>query len=96
MSGRASRDKGNRREREFAHLLDGQRVPLSGAMDGYKLHVVALGMTWQVKARANGWRTLYADLCGHDALAVKPDRQQWLVVIPATKFLEMVNGERVR
>ncbi|MED0979771.1 hypothetical protein P4T48_09415 [Bacillus paramycoides] len=33
--GKSQRDKGMRREREFASLIGGARVPLSGAMDGY-------------------------------------------------------------
>ncbi|EOP85982.1 hypothetical protein IGM_04357 [Bacillus cereus HuB4-4] len=34
MSDRKSKQKGNRREREFAKLIGGARVPLSGAV-GY-------------------------------------------------------------
>ncbi|WP_423748387.1 hypothetical protein [Bacillus cereus] len=33
--GKSQRDKGMRHEREFASLVGGARVPLSGAMDGY-------------------------------------------------------------
>jgi hypothetical protein len=43
----------------------------AGAMNGYKGDVVALGLTWQVKALASGYRTLYAALDGHDALSLR-------------------------
>jgi len=42
MSGRKSKQKGNRREREFAKLIGGTRVPLSGAVDGYANDVKGL------------------------------------------------------
>ncbi|PFF38983.1 hypothetical protein CN335_12420 [Bacillus thuringiensis] len=35
INGKSQRDNGMRREREFASLIGGARVPLSGAMDGY-------------------------------------------------------------
>ena len=58
--GRAEMEKGRRREAEFARLVGGQRVPLSGAIGGEFAQDVALSNGWrgQVKSRANGWRTL--------------------------------------
>lgn len=82
--GLASRQKGARREREFAALVEGERVPLSGAAGGsFAGDVLALGgLRFEVKARADGFRTLYAWLDGADALALKADRRPWLVVLP--------------
>ncbi len=88
--GRSPRRKGDSREREFAAAIGGQRVPLSGAQEGYPGDVKALGLTWQVKARANGFRTLHAALDSADALALKADRLPWLVVLPLDRFREMV------
>ncbi len=68
-------------------------MPLSGAAGGdYSGDVKALGLCWQVKSRANGWRTLYAALEGHDALAVKADRKVWLVVVPLDTFTELLGA----
>lgn len=92
MSGRRSKQKGNRTEREFARLIGGRRVPLSGAVDGYKGDVIGLGMTWECKARRDGFKQLYTWLEKADALAVKADRRPWLVILPANRFLELVQG----
>lgn len=92
--GRAQRDKGTRAEREFAKLIGGERVPLSGAAGGrFAGDVVGLGMTWEVKRRSDGFRELYKWLEGKDALAVRADRREWLVVIPLERFLQMVGVE---
>lgn len=92
MSGKRSRDKGGRTERDFAKRIGGQRVPLSGAMNGYKGDVIGLGMTWECKARADGFKMLYGWLEGEvDALAVKADRKEWLVVMPLDKFKTLID-----
>ena len=93
MPGRRSRDKGARRERELARLLGGQRVPLSGAAGGeFSEDVVVPGLgRVQVKARRDGWRTLYAALAGGaDALALRADRRPWLVVMPVETVLRLL------
>ena len=41
MSGRKSRNKGQRREREFAKIIQGERIPLVGR------RVVDSGMMWK-------------------------------------------------
>ncbi|MCH8346569.1 MAG: helix-turn-helix domain-containing protein [Chloroflexi bacterium] len=90
--GLSQRQKGLRREREFAQLTGGKRVPLSGAAGGeYTGDVKALGMTWEVKARAAGFRELYKWLDGSDALALKADRQEWLVVLPYETLRAMLD-----
>lgn len=89
--GRRPYDKGRRLERELAALLGGQRVPLSGAAGGvYAGDVKAWGLTWEVKARRDGFRQLYRWLDGKDALAVKADRRPWLVILPLATFQRLI------
>jgi hypothetical protein len=92
MSGRRSKQKGNRTEREFAKLIGGERVPLSGAVGGkYSGDVIGLGLTWECKARKDGFKQLYKWLDSEsDALAIKADRKEWLVVVPLSKFQELI------
>ena len=98
MSGRKSKQKGNRREREFAKLIEGRRIPLSGAQEGFENDVQGLGLKWEVKARKDGFKTLYQWLEDErenpDALALKVDRKPWLVVMTLDKFLEIVEFEK--
>lgn len=92
MSGRKSKQKGNRTEREFAKLIGGHRVPLSGAIGGaYSGDVRGLGLLWECKARKDGFKQLYKWIDGVDALAVKADRREWLVVIPLDKFKSLID-----
>src|SRR5690625_3530045 len=92
--GKASRDKGGRGEREFAALIGGERVPLSGAAGGsYTGDVTGLGMRWEVKRRKDGFKELYKWLDGAGALAVRADRKEWLVVMPLETLLEMLGEE---
>jgi hypothetical protein len=97
MSGKKSRNKGQRREREFAKLIEGRRIPLSGAQEGFENDVQGLGLNWEVKARKNGFQMLYKWLEDErekpDALALKADRKPWLVVLPLEKFLELMGGK---
>ena len=90
---KSQRDKGARAEREFAQLTGGHRVPLSGAVEGYEGDVICFDLKAQVKARGNGggFSLLYRWLEGHDILAVKADRKQWLVVLPVDKFVQIMN-----
>ncbi|MFS0591733.1 hypothetical protein AB1L05_09035 [Cytobacillus horneckiae] len=91
--GKSQRDKGQRREREFAELIGGHRVPLSGAQKGYENDVIGLGMAWEVKGRKTGFKTLYEWVLDErekpDAVALKVDRQPWLVCMTLDKFLEI-------
>lgn len=88
-TGRRSRRKGYEGEREFARLTGGKRVPLSGAQDGYPGDVQALGLLWEVKRRKDSWRELYQWLDGVDAVALRADNRQWLVVMTLDKFREV-------
>lgn len=93
LSGRRSRDKGGRREREFVELhralgIDAKRVPLSGAAQGFKgdIHLTLRGRALQaeVKARAagSGFVTLERWLGDNDALFLRRDRADAVVVLP--------------
>lgn len=97
--GKQSRDKGNRGERNLVSILraygiEAKRVPLSGAAKGFKGDVIATiqGKDWQIenKVRKDGFKQIYGWLEGNDALTIKADRQQALIVIPLRTFCELV------
>ena len=102
--GKASRDKGARRERELVHLfqewgLKAERVPLSGAMKGsfagdvdvYRIDAES-PLCGECKARKDGFKQLYdwLDHDGADFLALKADRKPWLFVIPERIMRELL------
>jgi Holliday junction resolvase len=89
--GKSQRDKGARAERAFAKLISGERVPLSGAAGGsYVGDVVGMGMIWECKVRKDGFKQLYSWMDGKDALAIKADRKEWMVVLPLWKLQELL------
>lgn len=94
--GASQRRKGLDGEREFARLIGGKRVPLSGAAGGeFSGDVVdSRGWRWEVKRRRNGWQELYKWLDGADVLAVRADRRPWLVVMPLDRFLDLTAGDK--
>ncbi|GGN66383.1 hypothetical protein [Oceanobacillus indicireducens] len=96
--GKASRDKGQRREREFAELIGGRRIPLSGAQEGYPNDVEGMGLQWEVKAKKNGFKMIYDYVLDErekpDAVALKADRKPWLVVMTLDKFKELMEGDK--
>jgi hypothetical protein len=88
--GRASRQKGNRFERAIVKLLQdrglgAERVPLSGSAGGSysgDLTVPVLrDLVVEANARANGFARLYSWLEGRDALIIKADRRDALVIL---------------
>lgn len=91
--GRGSKRKGYRGEREFADLVGGQRVPLSGAAEGFENDVILDGIRFEVKRRKDGFKTLYGWLKNADALAIRADYKEWLVVLPVGLFLKIFRGE---
>ena len=93
VSGRRSRDKGARNERLVVELhraigLDALRVPLSGASEGFKGDVIVTirdrKLQAEVKSRANGsgFTTLERWLGDNDALFLRRDRADAVVVLP--------------
>jgi hypothetical protein len=73
------------------------RVPLSGAVDGrfagdIVLPLLGRDLCVEVKARADGFRKLYAWLDGRDALVLKADRQEPLVVVRLSLAAEIANA----
>ncbi len=100
MTGRAPRRKGDRLEREVVKLLQAagvpaKRVPLSGSMAGYPGDVVAnmagRELCLEVKARRD-FKTLHAWLEHRDALILKADRKEALVVLRLADFLKVLGG----
>lgn len=92
------RDKGQRRERELVHKhldigIKSERVSDSGA-SGYRgfkhdIDVYAFGedeapLIGEVKARKNGagFKVIDNWLGENDFLALKQDRQDWVMVVP--------------
>lgn len=97
--GKAQKIKGSRVERELAHMINGTRIPLSGASkhlgQAYTGDVVGMGMTFEVKARKDGFKQLYQWLSepAVDALAIKADRKEFLVVLPLWKLQELIGDK---
>ena len=91
--GAKERRKGYEGERSFAKAVGGQRMPLSGAVKGFEGDVRGIGLIWQVKVRANGVKRLYDWLKGHDALAIRSDRHEWLAVLPLDTLLNLLPAE---
>lgn len=94
LMGKASRDKGGRGEREFAKLIGGRRVPLSGSMGGdFSGDVIGLGIKWECKRRKEGFKQLDKWLDGVDAVAFRADRDEWKVWIPLKTLLYLLESE---
>ena len=98
MTGRASRIKGARVERELVHLLQdsgfaAEKISRTG-YTGPDLSVPLLGrdLRVEVKARCNGFRKLYAWLNGADLLIVRADRSEPLVVVPMALATEIATA----
>lgn len=96
--GKASRDKGLRGEREFAELVGGKRVPLSGAQQGFENDVVietpSGTLRAEVKRRKSGFATLYEWIEDErerpDIVAFRADRKPWLVSMELGTFLRLI------
>lgn len=96
MSGKKSRDKGNRIEREIVNIhreegILAERVPLSGAAGGSFTGDVVIAGVWtsEVKSRSggDGFRTIERWLADNDLLFLRRDRQKPLVVIPWENYI---------
>lgn len=97
--GAMSRRKGGRIEREIVqrHVdigIPAERIPLSGSAGGSfagDVQVAGLGRC-EVKARANGngFATLARWLGTHDALFLRQDRADPLVVLPWSTYERLI------
>lgn len=100
--GKASRDKGLRGEREFAELVGGRRIPLSGAQRGFENDVLVpspIGeLRAEVKRRESGFTTLYRWLEDErekpDIVAFRADRKPWIVAMPVEVFQRLIGREK--
>ncbi len=99
MSGRTSRNKGARIEREIVALhrelgITAEKVPLSGACGGsFGGDVIIPGIgTVEVKSRASGkgWKVIEGWLGDNAALFLRRDRQAPLVVMPWNTYAKLV------
>ena len=102
--GKASRDKGLRRERAIVDLhrkcgIHAERVPLSGALryrgNGADVDLYVRGpepLKAEVKARGegSGFRTLERWLGSNDVLFLIRDRATPLVVVPLHVWMEII------
>lgn len=89
--GKASRQKGDRFERAVVKLLNdagikAERVPLSGSAGGsfsgdIKAELFGKPFVIEAKARGDGFKQLYDWLSGRDALVLRADRKEALVVV---------------
>ncbi len=100
MSGKSPRQKGDRLERGVVlllreHGLDAKRVPLSGSAKGYPGDVVVTvagrDHVLECKSRKD-FKTLHAWLEHRDALVLKGDRREHLVVLRLADFLKALGG----
>jgi len=100
--GKASRDKGGRFERELvntakSHGLEAYRVPLSGAVSGFKNDIIIKQgrTTWEIEAkkRASGFKFIYDNIAGADVLVIGVDRQKPLAVLDFEDFCDLMKGK---
>ncbi|MFE8704121.1 hypothetical protein ACFYKX_26490 [Cytobacillus sp. FJAT-54145] len=91
--GKMQRDKGARVEREIANFLGGKRIPLSGMTSNVKGDIEAYGMKFEVKAKKDGFKMIYSYLekDNMDAAIIKADRKEALVILPISKFKELMD-----
>ena len=100
MSGKAPRQKGDRLERLAVDILqsyglDAKRVPLSGAMRGFKGDVVVTinGQPLQLecKSRKAGFKLFYDAIeAGNCGLVLKTDREDPLICVPLRAFAALL------
>src|ERR1700726_248378 len=100
MSGRRSRDKGARVGLEITHAL--QRHGIAARKfsrmyhSGHDIDVTVGGRTLrlEVKSRATGFRSIYDWIDNCDALIVKADRHEPLVVVRLSLAAELPRARR--
>jgi hypothetical protein len=94
-----SREKGDRFERDCVNRLkelemDASRVPLSGAAGGeYGSDLRVMGRKIECKTRKRAWTDLFGWLPGNDALFIKADRTDTLVVLRLEDYAALLKGQ---
>lgn len=89
VGGKKSSRKGRRGEREAAKAILGERVPMSGVLEGLPNDVIAPnGWRGQVKVRKHGLERFYRALEDHEVLEV-----QGLLAMKVDTFNALVAGE---
>ena len=93
--GKMQRAKGARVERKFVNLhkemgVPAERAPYSGAVKGrltdmqgedIKIEINGVNVTAEVKARKEGWKTIYDQIARTDILFLKANNKDPLVVL---------------
>jgi Holliday junction resolvase len=98
MSGRRSRDKGNRTERAIVRLLQADGIAATKISGMYKsgadisMSLLGSDRAVKVKCRSTGFAQLYDWLNARDILIVKADRQEPLVVVPVSFATEIARA----
>lgn len=97
--GKASRNKGNRFEREIVdlfqeHGLAAERVPLSGAAGGkfsgdVSVPVLGIDRCIEAKIRKSGFGQIYAWLEGNYAVVSRRDRSDPLITLRLADFARL-------
>ena len=91
-----SRTKGRNGELEFAKLVHGKRTSQTGlASPDVTAGPEYKHTEFEVKRRNKSFTTLYDAMdqayeLGNHHVAVRDDRREWLIVVPAVEYLEML------
>lgn len=105
MGGKASRDKGARREREFVHRLQdagipAERVPLSGAAGGQFSGDIRFANRYLAECKArkdgSGFKTIEGWLTGNDFLFLQRDRADPFVAMTWERFTQLICVEQAQ
>lgn len=87
QSGRRSKQKGGRLEREVCKIFSGIRVPLSGIMDGHPNDAILQnGWRVEVKGRRTGLGLLYRWLDNVDVVAFRAPGEPWFFAMAGARF----------
>ena len=100
--GKASRQKGDRFEREIValfqeHGLAAERVPLSGSAGGrfsadVSVPICGVDRKVEAKIRASGFGQIYAWLEGNYAVIARRDRAEPLITLRLADFATLVRA----
>lgn len=96
-----SKQKGDRAERAIVELLrsfglDAYRVPLSGAVNGFKDDIeIRHGdktLRLESKVRSKGFRNIYRWKADSDCLVIKADNQEPLAVVSLARLAKLISA----